>query len=78
MARYTSERAVEQVGNRFNLILIASLRSRELKRGHQPLIQSSSGPNVTALREIEEGKIGVEYLLKIRKKKKNSYDRDED
>ena len=78
MARYTSERAVEQIGNRFNLILIASLRSRELKRGHQPLIQSKAGPNITALREIEEGKIGVEYLLKIRKKKKNSYDRDED
>lgn len=78
MARYTSERAVEQIGNRFNLILIASLRSRELKRGHLPLIQSSSGPNITALREIEEGKIGVEYLHKIRKKKKNSYDRDED
>ena len=54
------------------------MRSRELKRGHQPLIQSKAGPNITALREIEEGKIGVEYLHKIRKKKKNSYDRDED
>lgn len=78
MARLTSELAVEKIGNRFNLILIASLRSRELKRGHQPLIQSKSGPNITALREIEAGKIGVEYLHKIRKKKKNSYDRDED
>ncbi len=78
MARLTSELAVEKIGNRFNLILIASLRSRELKRGHQPLIQSKSGPNITALREIEAGKIGVEYLQKIRKKKKNSYDRDED
>jgi DNA-directed RNA polymerase subunit omega len=78
VARLTSELAVEKIGNRFNLILIASLRSRELKRGHQPLIQSKSGPNITALREIEAGKIGVEYLQKIRKKKKNSYDRDED
>jgi DNA-directed RNA polymerase subunit omega len=78
VARLTSELAVEKIGNRFNLILIASLRSRELKRGHQPLIQSKSGPNITALREIEAGKIGIEYLQKIRKKKKNSYDRDED
>jgi DNA-directed RNA polymerase subunit omega len=71
MARITSELAVAQVGNRFDLVLIASIRSRELKRGHMPLVSSTNGPNITALREIEAGKIGREYLEKLRKKKPN-------
>jgi DNA-directed RNA polymerase subunit omega len=74
MARLTSELAVEQVGNRFDLVLIASIRSRELKKGHMPLVSSKNGPNVTALREIEAGKIGREYLEKLRKKKPKQSD----
>ena len=69
MARLTSELAVAQVGNRFDLVLIAAMRSRELKKGHMPLVSSKNGPNVTALREIEAGKVGREYLEKLRKKK---------
>ena len=69
MARLTSELAVAQVGNRFDLVLIASIRSRELKKGHMPLVDSKNGPNITALREIEAGKIGRDYLEKLRKKK---------
>jgi DNA-directed RNA polymerase subunit omega len=70
MARITSQAAVEQVGNRYDLILIASMRARELKRGHLPLISKKGGINITALREIEEGKVGREYLSKIQKKKR--------
>lgn len=50
--------------NIFNKILIASRRARELKRSYAPLIPTSSGPIKTALEEIEQGKIGEEYLLK--------------
>lgn len=64
MARLTSELAVQAVGNRYDLVLIASRRSRELKRGWMPLVASTNDVNVTALREIEAGKIGREYLLK--------------
>lgn len=64
MARLTSERAVAAVGNRFDLVLIASRRTRELSRGWMPLVDSSNGFPVTALREIEAGKIGREYLRK--------------
>ena len=67
MARLTSEDAVAQVGNRFDLVLIASIRARELKRGYAPLVSTTNGPIVTALREIEEGKIGRGYLEKIKK-----------
>lgn len=64
MARITSEDAVEQVGNRFDLVLIATRRVRELRNGYRPHITSSNGALVTALKEIEEGHVGREYLLK--------------
>ena len=68
MARITSQEAVEQVGNRYDLILIGSIRARELKKGHIPLTSKvGASPVVTALREIEEGKIGRGYLEKIKK-----------
>jgi DNA-directed RNA polymerase subunit omega len=70
MARITSQEAVEQIGNRYDLVLVASVRARELTRGHMPLVSKKGGPIVTALREIEEGKIdGKEYLAKLRKRK---------
>lgn len=60
----TSEQAVKQVGSRYDMILIASRRARELSRGWAPLVPGNNGTVVTALREIEAGKIGREYLLK--------------
>jgi DNA-directed RNA polymerase subunit omega len=66
-ARYTSQAAVEMIGNRYDLVLIASIRARELKRGYKPLIDTVNKPIVTALNEIEQGKIGIEYLKKVKK-----------
>ena len=60
----SSQAAVAAVGNRYDLILVASRRARELSRGDQPLITSRRGPVVTALSEIEAGRIGRSYLLK--------------
>lgn len=64
MARITSEKAVQAVGNRYDLVLIASRRTRELTRGWRPKIQSTNGPVVTAIREIEAGLIDRSYLNK--------------
>ena len=66
-ARYTSEEAVNQVGNRFDLVLIASQRVRELKKGHRSKLTTKSGVIVTALEEIENGLVGREYLKRIGK-----------
>lgn len=57
MARVTVEDAVEQVGNRFDLILVASRRARQLAvEGKQPLVEEENDkPTVLALREIELG-----------------------
>ena len=66
MARLTSERAAAAVGNKYDLVLIAARRARELKRGWRPLVQCDNDVLVTALREIEAGLIGRDYLLKPR------------
>lgn len=68
MARITSEKAAAMIGNKFDMILIASIRAKELKKGHLPKVVCDNGPNVTAIREIEEGLIGREYLSKVNKK----------
>jgi DNA-directed RNA polymerase subunit omega len=64
MARLTSELAVAAVGNRYDLVLIASRRTRELTHGWKPMVTCNNSPTVTALREIEQGFIGRDYLLK--------------
>ena len=65
MARITSEEASRAVGSKYDLILIASRRVRELRNGYAPEIKDPHRSEiVTALREIEQGKIGRDYLLK--------------
>ena len=64
MARITSERAVNAVGSRYDLVLIASRRARELRQGWTPRVESPYGPLVVALAEIERGLVGREYLAK--------------
>ena len=66
MSRISSEKAVQKIGNRFDLVLIAAARQRELVRGHKPKIESEHGPHLTTLKEIEEGLVGREYLKRIR------------
>lgn len=60
----TSQAAVEQVGNRYDLILIAARRARELSRGDAARVESKHGTVLTVLKEIEAGKTGREYLTK--------------
>lgn len=57
MARVTVEDAVKKMGNRFDLIMVAARRARQLAtEGKQPFIPVvNDKPTVTALREIELG-----------------------
>lgn len=56
--------------NRFQTVIAASLRTRELSKGHLPLVNTKSKSHtVKALEEIAAGKVNVnEYLTKLRKK----------
>jgi DNA-directed RNA polymerase subunit omega len=65
MARITVEDCLEKIPNRFQLVLAATYRARMLSQGHAPKIESKNKPGVTALREIAEGKIGLEMLKKV-------------
>ena len=62
MARITVEDCLEQIPNRFQLVLAATYRARMLSQGHSPKIESRNKPAVTALREIAAGKVGAEVL----------------
>ena len=61
----SNEAAVEAVENRYDLVLIGARRARELGRGDKPKLDGPKhGTVVTALKEIEHGLIGREYLYK--------------
>ncbi len=66
MARVTVEDAVAKIGNRFDLVLIAARRARQISvNGSKPLVdEENDKPTVIALREIEEGLITEEFLDK--------------
>ena len=63
-AGISSQAAVEAIGNRYALILVGARRMRELGRGDRPRINSVHSPAVTAMLEIEQGKVGIDYLMR--------------
>ncbi len=55
MARITVEDCLEHVENRFDLVLLAARRARQISRGAEPLVPAENDkPTVIALREIAE------------------------
>ncbi len=63
MARVTVTDCLENVDNRFQLVLVATKRARQLILGAEPLVPAENDkPTVIALREIAEGKIGASIL----------------
>lgn len=66
MARITVDDSLEKIPNRFDLTLVATYRARELAQGHQPRVEiQNDKPTVLALREVAEGKTGLEMLRKV-------------
>lgn len=63
MARITVQDCLEHVDNRFDLVLTASRRARQISLGAEPRIpRENDKPTVIALREIAEGMVGREVL----------------
>jgi DNA-directed RNA polymerase subunit omega len=55
MARVTVEDCLGKVDNRFQLVLVATKRARQLSKGAEPFIEwENDKPTVVALREIAE------------------------
>ena len=58
MARVTVEDCVEKVPNRFELVMVASQRSREISAGAEPKVDRDNDKNpVVALREIADERV---------------------
>ena len=65
MARITVEDCVQRVPNRFELVVCAARRARDIARGEKPTVERDNDKNsVVALREIASGTIDTECLLK--------------
>ena len=63
MARITVEDCLDHVKNRFELVLVASKRARQLEMGAEPLVPwENDKTTVVALREIALGHFGEAYL----------------
>ena len=69
MARVTVQDAVEKIGNRFDLVLVAARRARQMQvGGKDPLVpEENDKTTVIALREIEEGLI-YNQILDVRER----------
>jgi DNA-directed RNA polymerase subunit omega len=64
MARVTVEDCLDNVDNRFHLVLAASKRARQLAMGYEPLVPwDDDKPTVVALREIAENRVDMSKLI---------------
>jgi DNA-directed RNA polymerase subunit omega len=65
MARTTVEDCLDHVDNRFQLVLVAAKRAREIAMGDEPMVElDNDKPTVLALREIALGLVGPDILTK--------------
>ena len=63
MARLTVEDCLENVDNRFELVLVAARRARQIAMGADPLVPlDNDKPTVLALREIAENLINSDTV----------------
>lgn len=73
MARITVEDAVQKVGNRFDLVLLAARRARQIAVGGKRALvdEENDKATVIALREIEEDLISKETLDRLDQQSQN-------
>lgn len=75
MARITVEDCLEKVENRFELVMIASKRARQLATGGKdPLVpEENDKPTVLALREIAEELVDVSILDEVDRRNEDEF-----
>lgn len=69
MARVTVEDCLEHVENRFALIMLATARAREVRRGSDRIFQSRNKEIVQSLREIAAGYVTLDEPSRNRLRK---------
>ncbi|MEO5962114.1 MAG: DNA-directed RNA polymerase subunit omega [Thermomonas sp.] len=79
MARITVEDCLEVVDNRFELVMMAAKRARQLAGGVEPKLDNSESndkPTVLALREIAARLIDVSYIDAVEKAERERKERE--
>ena len=79
MARLTVEDCLEVVDNRFELVMMAAKRARQLANGVDPQIDNSESndkPTVLALREIAASAIDQDYIDAVDKSERERKERE--
>ena len=63
MARITVEDCLNNIDNRFEMVLTATKRARQIANGAEPLVEEENDkPTVIALREIADGLVTPEQV----------------
>ena len=63
MARITVEDCLDKIDNRFELVLTATKRARQIGHGAEPMVEEENDkPTVLALREIADGLVDSERV----------------
>jgi DNA-directed RNA polymerase subunit omega len=71
MARITVEDCLEHVENRFDLVLLAARRARQIAQGAEPMVPAENDkPTVLALREIAENLVSTSAMDEMEAKAK--------
>jgi DNA-directed RNA polymerase subunit omega len=71
MARITVEDCLAKIDNRFDLVLIASKRARQISLGSRPMVEEENDkPTVLALREIAAGVMNNQVIEEIEAKER--------
>ena len=66
MARITVEDCLDRIDNRFEMVLTATKRARQISNGADPLVEEENDkPTVIALREIADGHVTPAILEEI-------------
>lgn len=79
MARITVEDCLQVVDNRFELVMMAARRARQLANGVEPQLDNSESddkPTVLALREIAARAIDTEYVDAVEKAERERKERE--
>jgi DNA-directed RNA polymerase subunit omega len=79
MARITVQDCLEVVDNRFELVMMAAKRARQLANGVEPQIDNSEAedkPTVLALREIAARRIDPDYIDAVEKSERERKERE--
>jgi len=77
MARITVEDCLEVVDNRFELVMMATRRARQLAKGNEALVEAENDkPTVLALREIAARKVTMDFIAEVERQEREKAERE--